>query len=120
MADFAVTVGENVVEPENVALKKLPKMFRRFRQIVDFEKFADEADVGSPGEFHFFRTVMEVEFRRKRFFESLRSGVARVDERAVNIEQNEPNHAARKLIAEARGDNAVRARKNLFRAAIFP
>jgi hypothetical protein len=36
---------------------------------------------------------MQVEFRGKSFFESRRAGVARVDERAVNVEENEPNHA---------------------------
>jgi hypothetical protein len=37
--------------------------------------------------------MMQVEFRRKSFFESLRAGVARVDERAVNVEQNQSCHA---------------------------
>jgi hypothetical protein len=74
---------------------------------VDFEKFADEAEIGAPGELHFFRTVMEVEFRRKGFFESLRAGVARVDERAVNVEQNEFHHERRKLSFIGRGSNSV-------------
>jgi len=37
--------------------------------------------------------MMQVEFRRERFFEGLRPGMSRVDERAVNVEENEPNHA---------------------------
>jgi len=60
---------------------------------VHLEKFADEAHVGAPGELHFFRAVVQVEFRGERFFESLRSGMACVDERAVNVEQNQFHHA---------------------------
>ena len=93
VAYVAVTVRKNMVEPENVALKKLREMFRRFGQRVDFEKFADKAHVGAPGEFYLFGAVMQVEFRRESFFESLRAGVTRVNERAVNVEQNEPHHA---------------------------
>jgi hypothetical protein len=37
--------------------------------------------------------MMQIEFHRKGFFESLPPGVARVDERAVNVEQYEPDHA---------------------------
>ena len=86
MAHFAITACQDVVEPENVALEKLAEMFLRFRQSVDFEKFADKAHVGAPGELHFFRAVVQVEFRRERFGERLCSGVSGMDERAVNVE----------------------------------
>lgn len=86
VTNLTVAVRENVVEPENVALEKFREMFRRFVQAMDFEKFADEADVGASGKFYFFRTVMEIEFRRERFGKRLRAGVAGVNERAVNIE----------------------------------
>ena len=36
---------------------------------------------------------MQVEFRGKSFAESLRTGMTRVDERAVNVEQNQFYHA---------------------------
>jgi hypothetical protein len=105
---------ENVVEPENVTLKKLPEMFLRFRQPVDFEKFADEANVGAPGEFHFFRAVIQVEFRRKSFLESLCARVPRVDKRAVDVEENEPNHALRKLNVGGCEGNAVHGTHSAF------
>ena len=62
---------------------------------MNFEKFADEADVGATGELHFFRAMMEAEFRGKGFGECLRAGMARVDERAVNVEQNQFYHACK-------------------------
>jgi hypothetical protein len=94
-AHVAVAVNENVVEPEDVAPEKLPEMFGCFRQSVDFEKFADQAHIGAPGKLHLFRTMMKVEFGRERFGERLCSGVSGMNERAVNIEENEPNHARR-------------------------
>jgi hypothetical protein len=36
---------------------------------------------------------MQLKFRGKRLGERLRAGVARVDERAVNVEQNQFHHA---------------------------
>jgi hypothetical protein len=92
-ADLRLAAGEDVVEPENVTPEKLREMFRRFRQGVDFEKFTDEADIGAAGKLHFFRAVMQVEFRGEGFGESLRPGVACVNKRAVNVEQNQFYHA---------------------------
>ena len=92
-ADLRLAAREDVVESENVASEELCKMFRRLRQSMDFEKFPDEADVGAAGELHLFRAVMKAEFRGKGFGEGLRAGVARVDERAVNVEQNQFYHA---------------------------
>jgi hypothetical protein len=97
----------DVVEPENVASKKLAEMLRPFVEVMDFKKFAHQAHVGAAGELHFFRPVMEIEFRGKSFGERLRARAAGVHQRAVNVEQNEPNHAARKLIAAARGGNEL-------------
>jgi hypothetical protein len=97
----------DVVEPENVAQKKLTEMRGGFVETMNLKKFAHQAHVGAAGELHIFRPVMEIEFRGKSFGKRFRSRAARVDKRAVNVEQNEPNHAARKLIAAARGGNEL-------------
>jgi hypothetical protein len=86
-------VRENVVEPENVTFKKLPEMFRRFHETVNPEKFADEADIRAPGELHFFRAVMKIEFRGECFGKRPCARAARVNKRAVNVEENQPDHA---------------------------
>jgi hypothetical protein len=82
---------------------------------VELEKFTDKAHVSAPGELHFFGAVMQVEFRRKRFSERLRSGVPRVDERAVNVEENEPDHAKKYQgrRVPARFLNRIKAQKNI-------
>jgi hypothetical protein len=97
----------DVIEPENVARKKLVEMLRPLVETVNFKKFPHQAHVRATGKLHVFRPVMEIEFRGKSFGERLRARAARVDERAVNVEQNEPDHAARKLIAAARGGNEL-------------
>jgi hypothetical protein len=72
-------------------------MFRRGGDIVDAEKFAHEADIGAAGELHFFRAVMQVELFREGFCERRRARAAGEDERAINVEQNEPGHVAQKI-----------------------
>jgi len=91
--DLGFAAHENLVEPEDVILEEAPEIFRRGGNVVVAEKFADEADVGAPGELHFFQAVVGFEFGGKGLGESLRAGVARVDERAVNVEQNQFYHA---------------------------
>ena len=77
---------DHLVEPENVALEEPLEIFRRGRNAVKPEKFADEIHVGAPGELDFFDAVGRVELGGKGFGKSLRSGAARVNERAVNVE----------------------------------
>ena len=108
---LAAVLLKDVVEPENVMLKKFAEMFRRGGDIVDAEKFADEADIGAPGKLHLLRSVMEVELLGKSLRERRRARAARVNERAVDVEENKPNHAARKLIALARSGNAHRCHR---------
>src|SRR5271154_5374642 len=91
--NLGLAARENLVEPENVTLEETLKIFRRGGNVVVLEKFADEADIRASGKFHFFQAVVGFELGRKSFGESLRAGVARVNERAVNVEQNQFYHA---------------------------
>ena len=90
--DFGLAAGENLVEPENVTFEEAMKIFLGGGNVVMFEKFADEADIRAPGEAHFFQAGVGFELGGKRFGESLRAGVARAHERAVNVEQNQFYH----------------------------
>jgi hypothetical protein len=38
---------------------------------------------------------MQIEFRRKRFRKRPRAGMSRVNERAIDVEENQPNHAGK-------------------------
>ena len=77
-------------------LEEQLEIFRRLGLAVDAEKFADQAHVRAPGEFHFFRSVVEMKMLGKRLGERRRARAAGVDERAVNVEKNQPNHACGK------------------------
>ncbi len=73
-------------------LEELGEIFRRFGAAVNAEKFADQAHIGAPGELHLFRAVMEIEVPGKSLRERRRAGPARVNERAINIKQNQSHH----------------------------
>ena len=94
-AGVAGAVGKDVIQPEDVSVEKLPEVPGRLIETMDFEKFPDEAHISPAGKFHLFRAVMEVEFRRKSFRESACAGMPSVDERAVNVEKYQPNHAGK-------------------------
>jgi hypothetical protein len=81
-----------MMQPENVMLEELLEIFRRLSEAVDAEKFAHQADISAPGEPHLFRAVMEIELFGKGLRECRRAGPARVNERAVDIKQNESHH----------------------------
>jgi len=46
-----------VFQPEDVILKKLPEILRRFRHAMDLEKFANQAHIRPPGELDPFGPV---------------------------------------------------------------
>src|SRR5208283_3739599 len=81
-------------EPENVALEKTVEILPRRRNLVSGEKFTHEARVGAAGEFQSLKPVPRPELGVEHFRESLHAGPARVHQRAVNVEQNQPDHAA--------------------------
>jgi hypothetical protein len=88
-------VRDDLVEPENVTLEEPLKIFRCGRDVVKAEKFADKIHIGAPGEPDFINAVAHVELRGEGFGEGLRTGAARVNERAVNIKQNQSHHPDR-------------------------
>ena len=59
------------------------------------EKFADEAHVGTPGELDFLDAVARVELGGEGLGEGLRTGPPCMNERAVNVKQNQSHHPER-------------------------
>jgi len=86
---------EDMVEPKDVPFKELLEMRRRLIEAMNLEKFAHETHVRPPRKLHFFRTVMKIEFRRKRLRKRPRPGMPGVNERAVNIEKDQTNHTGK-------------------------
>ena len=56
------------------------------------EKFADEIHISASGEIDFFNAIGLIECRCERFGKGLHAGMARVNECAVYVKQNEPHH----------------------------
>ena len=82
-----------MVQPEDVALEEPLKVLRRRRDLVEAEELAHEADIGAPGELQPLEPVHGIELGGKRLGKSLHPRAARVDQRAVNIKENQPHHA---------------------------
>jgi hypothetical protein len=83
---------DDLVEPEDVTIEKPPEIFRCGRDVVKAEKFADQIHIGASGKPDFLNAVARVELRGEGPGKGLRTGPPRVNERAINIKQNEPHH----------------------------
>ena len=70
------------------------KIFRRWWNVVKSEKFPDEIHIRAPGKIDFLDTVRCIELGCERFCEGSYAGMTRVNERAVDVEQNESHHAS--------------------------
>jgi hypothetical protein len=95
MTNFAVRLCHDLIEPKRVALEETAEIFRRRGDAMNAEQFARKTDIGASGKADFFDAVVRVECRRERSRKSISSGAAGVDQRAVNVNQNKSNHAAK-------------------------
>ena len=93
MADATGALRHDMVQKMDIAVEKLAEVPGRFVQPVIFEELAHEADIRAPGKPHFFGAVMQVEFRGERSGKRRRARATGVDERAINVEQNQFYHA---------------------------
>ena len=84
-----------MVEAEGVVVEKFSEIFRRGRDAVDAEQFAHEAHVRAPGKTDHVNAGVRIERRRERPRKGVSARAAGVDERAVNVEQNQFYHARR-------------------------
>src|SRR5664280_434339 len=92
---FGFAVAEDIIEAKNVAMKEALEIFRSGLDQMELEKLAHHAQVGAPGKFEAFKAVHCPEFLREDFGKGRDARAPGVDERAVNIKQNEPNHRVR-------------------------
>lgn len=90
---FRLALGQDMVKPENITLEEPLEVFSGRRHLVQAKEFADEVDIGAPGELDPLDSVGQVEFRGEDAGKSLDAGAARVDQRAVNVEENQSHHA---------------------------
>ena len=80
------TSQQNVVEPKDIAFKKPLKILGGRRDLMEPEKLADQAYIGSPGEFQTFKPILGPKLSLEHLCKRLRSGAAGANQRAVDIE----------------------------------
>src|SRR5580765_1439593 len=80
---------QDVIQPKNVTLKKTLEVFRRRRNPMDGKELAHEADISASSELELLQPVMRIELRSENFRERVHSSAAGMNQRAVNIKQNQ-------------------------------
>src|SRR5439155_9388576 len=88
----AARLSQQIVEPEDIAIEEKAKILRRRLDLVLQKKLTRQACIGAAGEFQPFGTVGDVELRGKRAAKRLHSRAAGLDQRAVDVEENQANH----------------------------
>src|SRR4051812_47210403 len=93
LADFGLRIVDNPLQGGQVFFEKPFKVLWGRGDIVIAEELAYEADIGPAGELQFFKAIDGAEFNAKYFRKRFYSGSARTDEGAIDIEQDQANHA---------------------------
>ena len=91
-------LAQHVVQPKDVAVEEPVKVLWGRRDLVEAEELAYEAQVGAPGEFQPLKPVRRVELALKDPGKGLHPRAARVNQRAINVEQNQSYHAGKSQI----------------------
>ena len=85
-----------MIEPEDIALEESLKIFRARLDPVQREEFTDQIHIGAPREFHPIHAIRRFELGGENFGERLDPGPARVNQRAIYVEENQSDHRAGK------------------------
>ena len=100
IAEDSAILRDGLVQPENVILEEAPEILRCRRNPMNPEEFTHQIHIRPPGKADFFNTIKCVELCGERLRKRLNTGAAGVNERAVNVEQNQFYHAV--TISESR------------------
>ena len=74
----------------HVAVEKRADIFIRRGNIMLLQYADDDTRIGHPGDFNAAQVVGNFEALPERGFERLQAGPARMDQRAINVEKEEP------------------------------
>ena len=94
-ADIAVTILDQVVKPVDIVLEEAPEVFLGVRDVAKGEHLAHERNIRATGEAHLLDAFMHAKDRGEGAGKRLDARAACADERAVNVEQNQSNHAGK-------------------------
>lgn len=99
--------GEEVVEPEDVAVEESREVFAGGRKVFELEKLPHETDIGAAREPELFGAVGEVELGGEHPGEGFHPGAAGADQRAVYIEKHQPRHGLQRVIIPQQNGNLL-------------
>ena len=89
----AAGLRQHVIEPEHIGVEETTEILQRRFDLVLEEKLARQSRVGSARKPQPLRAVGDVELRGKCAAERLHSRASGANERAVDVEQDQSNHA---------------------------
>src|SRR5207342_127599 len=89
--------SQNVIEPEDVVFEIQRKILRRRKDFVITKKLPHQAEVRAAGELQALKVIARAKLGFENFLECLHAGAARVNERAVNVKQDQSYHGPHKL-----------------------
>lgn len=92
---MAVHLVQQMLQPEHIGIEETLKIPARRGDAVCAEAFAHEGSIGAPGEIQRLGGARDLEFAGECSLESPNPRATGADESAIDIEQNEPNHAAK-------------------------
>ena len=95
--------AEQMIEPESVAIEEAARVLGSVRDAVMREQFADQSGVRAPGEGEMLGAIGNLELHRERAPERAHAGPAGLNQRAIDVEQDEFDHA-RTLARDGLGD----------------
>jgi hypothetical protein len=98
---FPRQLCKQMMEPENVGVEKPLEITTSRRNAMCAEAFPDKRRISPAGEIQTFGGAGNSEFSGKRARKSLHARATCADQRAIDIEQNEPEHGLKVWVCQA-------------------
>src|SRR5262249_4176093 len=86
-----------MIQPENISVEEPPEIFFCGRYAVSSKKLANETEVSPAAELQSLEAVGGIELRGENLAKGLNPCPSSADQSAIDIKENQPDHAAAKL-----------------------
>src|SRR2546423_15342067 len=93
--DGAIECRQDLFQPDDIGAEKAREVFGCLRDAKLLKEIAHDCRVGAAGEIKVFGGVRDVKFEFANFGECFFARAAGLDERAVDIEEDEADHVIR-------------------------
>src|SRR6478736_9147039 len=86
-----------MIEPKHIVLEETAEVLSRRLDVIQAKKFTHQSDIRAASEFHPLCTVGNTKLRCEYLRERLDARATGVDERAIDVEEDEFDHLAERL-----------------------